>query len=89
VAEQIKLADVLASIGSELLEANERALQRGKTFMVFNECELEFAVDLEKKAGGELSIWVIKLDGGATRTEHNSIHLKFAANPAEPVRAIR
>jgi hypothetical protein len=89
MAEQTKLSEVLASIGTELLEANKNALQRGKALMLFTECEIELAVDIEKKGGGGFAIWVIKLEGGLTRTEHNTIHLKFVANPAEPMRAIQ
>jgi hypothetical protein len=89
MAEQIRLADLLQSIGSELMQANERAIQRGKTMMLFKECELEFAVDLEKGGSGGFTIWVIKLEGGVKKTEHNTIRLKFDANPAEPIRSVQ
>lgn len=56
--------------------------------MLLNECEIEFAVDVEKKKEGGVDIKVLKLGGGITRTEHNTIHLKFVANPAEPVRSL-
>jgi hypothetical protein len=88
MAEQIRLADLLQSIGSELVQANERAKQREKAIMLFKECELEFAVDLEKGGSGGFTIWVIKLEGGVKKTEHNTIRLKFDANPAEPMLGI-
>jgi len=32
-----------------------------------------------------INIWVLKLERGGKKTEHNTIRLKFTANPAEPV----
>jgi hypothetical protein len=47
----IPLAEVLDHISSELRKANDRARAGGSPTMRFQECDLEFAVDVEGKAG--------------------------------------
>jgi len=77
----IPLADVLGHISAQLHEANERARNQGHPTMRFQECELEFAVELEGKAGGGLQVYVVKLEAGAKRTEKNTIKIKYTALP--------
>jgi hypothetical protein len=76
---QIALSDVLDHISNELLQADSRARQRGKATMQFAECELEFAVNLEKSGKAGIKVWVLNLGGGVKKTESNIIRIKFSS----------
>jgi len=52
MSEKIQLSEMLDHISQELLEAQRKAEQRGQATMQFSECEIEFAVETTKEAGG-------------------------------------
>ena len=76
---RIPLSDVLANIATEIRKAHEKATSEEHPVMKFQECELEFAVDLEQNASGGIQVWVINLTGGAKRTDSNTVKVKYTA----------
>ena len=84
----LKLAEVLDTLAQQLLEAQQNARTRGAAVMQFAECEIEFAVDIEKSGNAGIEIHVLKLGGELKRTDSNTIRLKFSALPNQPVFSI-
>jgi copper(I)-binding protein len=87
MAEKIALSDILAQIADELTLAEENARRRGFAVMQFQECEIEFAVQAEKQAGGGIKVWFINLGGGVKRSDENTIRLKFTNISNMPMQA--
>jgi uncharacterized metal-binding protein len=73
------LKEILGYVAQELRAAHEQANSEGNAIMAFDECELDFAVDVEAKAEGGVHVWVVNLGAGAKRTEKNSIKIKYKA----------
>ena len=78
--QQIPLAEVLAHIGDELVRADQVAWERGRSAMLFQECEVEFAVKAAKKRGAGLTIYVLDLSGSKSSEVSNKVRLKFTAS---------
>lgn len=78
-AGRIPLSDLLASIRSEIVKADAAAKKEGTAVMQFDECEFEFAVEIEKEAKGGVHVWVLELSGGGKKTEMNTIRVKYKA----------
>jgi hypothetical protein len=88
VAEKkILLSDLIDTVTGELLKAQNNALKRGVSTMLFEECEFEFGIEAEKEAGGGVSVWVIDVSAGVKKTETNTIRVKFKANPEHHIQA--
>jgi Trypsin-co-occurring domain 2 len=85
--QEIRLADLLANITDQLLEADEKSRASGKATMRFDECELEFAVKIEGDAKAGINIWVLKLGGGVKKTDENTIRIKFKSLEGRTVQA--
>jgi methionine synthase II (cobalamin-independent) len=75
----IPLNQVVDEIAKALRQAQADAEKRGGAIMKFEECELEFAVQVESEAGGGLKVWVLEFKAGMKRNEANTIKLKFKA----------
>ncbi|MBV9850407.1 MAG: hypothetical protein JO250_12090 [Armatimonadetes bacterium] len=86
--QKIPLAELLQQITTELRRAHEAAEWRGNAVMRFQECELEFAIEAEAKAEGGFHVWVLDLGGGGSRTEANTIKIKYAALEGVPTVAL-
>lgn len=56
MADTIPLSDALRQITDELLQADAYAKQRGTAVMQFQECEVEFAVELAKEGEAGVKI---------------------------------
>lgn len=82
--KRIPLAELLEDITSELRQAHEKAMAGRNPVMRFQECDLEFAIDVEAKAEGGFHIWVVNLGGGVKRTESNTIKIKYSALDGPP-----
>ena len=87
MSKRIPLADVLANITDELLKAQQNATKRGLAVMQFEECELEFAVELSVEGSGGVNVWVLDLSGGGSRTESNTVKIKFKSIPDKVIQA--
>ena len=86
--QHIELADVLDEIRNELTRADERARQSpGGGVMVFEDCEIEFAVTLERKGDAGLKLYVINLGLGAKHSDSNKVKIKFKALPGRAMQA--
>jgi copper(I)-binding protein len=77
--DRIPLSELLAHITTEIRDIHEKAMAHGDPVMKFKECECEFAIEAEDKAGGGFHVWVLKLGGGRKRTESNTIKIKYSA----------
>jgi hypothetical protein len=82
---KLPLSEVVASVTDELLKAESAAKSRGSSVMQFDECELEFAVEVEKEGKAGINVWVIELGGGKTRTESNVVRIKFKSLESRPL----
>lgn len=86
---EIRLSKVLAQITDELFEADEHAKKRGRAAMMFEECELEFAVRIEDGGKAGVDVWVLTLGADMKRTDANTVRVKFRGIPNAPVQAIQ
>jgi NTP-dependent ternary system trypsin peptidase co-occuring protein len=78
--KKIALAEVLVMVREELNKANDDAMKSGRPVMLFDECELEFAVDVEFNVEAKTSyLSFLSLKGGAKRSDSNTIKVKFKA----------
>jgi hypothetical protein len=84
---KIKLSEMLDQISLELLEAQKKAVERGQPTMQFSECEIEFAVETAKEAGGGIKVWIAELKAGAKKTDSNTVRIKFGNIPDSPIQA--
>jgi hypothetical protein len=87
MAKEIPLSEVLEEITNQLLQADAYARRRGKSVMQFQECEVEFAVELSKEGEGGVEIYVARIGGAVKKTDINTIKVKFAALPEYPTQA--
>jgi hypothetical protein len=78
---QVTLVELIDEVAAQLLEAEERAATRADRVMQFAECDLELAISVETGGKGGLKIWVIELGGDRTKTNTNTIKVKFKARP--------
>lgn len=72
--QTFRLADLLANLSAELREAQQRAVndQEEDVFRL-KACTVELGVTWERNAEGAVEFWVVKLGGGASRVETESI----------------
>ena len=89
MSEKIRLSEMLDHISLELLEAQKKAEQRGQATMQFSECEIEFAVETTKEAGGGIKVWISELKAGARKTDSNTVRIRFSSIPDSPVQAMQ
>jgi hypothetical protein len=87
MSDEIRLADVLAHITDELLEADRKSRASGKATMRFEECEVEFAVKVEGDAKAGINVWVLKLGGGVKKADTNTIRITFKSLEGHPLQA--
>ena len=87
MSEKIRLSEILDHISQELIEAQQNAQDRGQATMQFDECEIEFAVETTKEAGGGVKVWVLELKGGAKKKDSNTLRIKFSSIPNQPYQA--
>lgn len=87
MSEKIQLSEMLNHISLELLEAQNKANQRGRATMKFSECEIEFAVETTKEAGGGIKVWISELKAGAKKTDSNTVRIKFTSIPGGDIQA--
>lgn len=85
--ETFRLADLLANLSDELREAQQRAAgDRKEDIFRLKGCTVELGVTWERNAEGKVEFWVVKLGGGASRAETESIIISLEpAGDREPV----
>lgn len=83
--DRIALSDLIDYVATALTQAQQKAQQRGQAVMQFSECQIECAVEVEKEGGGGIKVWILELRGGAKKTEHNTITVRFSSIPDRPV----
>ena len=77
--EAFPLADLIQSLGDQLREAEARAKADGKTDLLeLKECEVELAVQFEKKGDAGIEFWVVKLGGELTKANTQTIKVTLA-----------
>ena len=84
---EIPLSEVLEEISAELKKAAENANSSGSATMQFEECEIEFAVKVEKDAKGGLKVWMLNLGGSIKKSDSNTIKIKFKKIEENPIQA--
>lgn len=89
MSEKIQLSEMLDQISLELLEAQKKAAERGQATMQFSECEIEFAVETTKEAGGAIKVWISELKAGTKMMESNTVRIKFGSIPGNPIQAVQ
>ena len=83
-----ELARGLARAGHEVTVVAgtlQRAKARGFAPMRFAEFEAEFAIEASDEGQAGVRVWVLEVGGNVKRSETNTLRIKFAANPDEPV----
>lgn len=88
--QKFPLSDVINYISSELLIAAGKSIQNhgGVAPLIFKECELEFAVEFKKEADASIKAWLMNVDGKTSKTDKNTIKIKFSANPDVLIQAL-
>ncbi len=86
-ADRLPLSRLIMAVTAELRKAEELARRAregeegARPVMQFAECELEMGVEIETKGEAETNIWVFKLGGGVTKTDANTVRVKFTSIP--------
>ncbi|WP_405501905.1 trypco2 family protein [Streptomyces anulatus] len=78
----IELADAVASIRNQLIDAATRATDRPVSFAV-GDIQMEFTLELrrEAKAGGRVKAWVVEAGADAARTTGRTHKVAFTLTP--------
>ncbi len=78
----IELADAVASIRNQLIEAATRATDHPVSFAV-GDIQMEFTLELrrEAKAGGKVKAWVVEAGADAARTTGRTHKVAFTLTP--------
>ncbi len=78
----IELADAVASIRNQLIEAATRATDHPVSFAV-GDIQMEFTLELrrEAKAGGKVKAWVVEAGTDAARTTGRTHKVAFTLTP--------
>ena len=77
--QKIELADLVEKVANQLHELRKRAKATTDPVMQFTECELEMAFSVEDAGKAGIKLWVFELGGGRTRTNSNTVRIKFSA----------
>jgi hypothetical protein len=75
----VELAQLVDHVATELLKAEASAAERSERVMRFTECQLEMAISIETGGDAGIKVWVLELGGGRTKTNSNTITVKFQA----------
>ncbi|MEU8670629.1 trypco2 family protein [Streptomyces anulatus] len=78
----IELADAVASIRNQLIDAATRATDHPVSFTV-GDIQMEFTLELrrEAKAGGKVKAWVVEAGADAARTTGRTHKVAFTLTP--------
>lgn len=78
----IELADAVASIRNQLIDAATRATDHPVSFAV-GDIQMEFTLELrrEAKAGGKVKAWVVEAGADAARTTGRTHKVAFTLTP--------
>ena len=77
--QKMELADLVEKVAKELHDLRNRPPSTRDPVMQFTECELEMAFAVENTGKGGVKLWVFELGGEHTRTNSNTVRLKFSA----------
>ena len=86
MSQRIEFSKVIEHITEELKKAKQASPE--DAVMQFEECEVEFAIELEKSGKSGINIWVVELGGGINKTETNTVRIKFKSIPENRFRFI-
>ncbi|WP_033323468.1 trypco2 family protein [Streptomyces yerevanensis] len=80
----IELADAIASVRDQLMEAATRATDQPVSFEV-GAVDMEFTLELRKeaKAGGKVKAWVVEAGSDATRAMGRTHRVAFTLTPLD------
>lgn len=76
---RVELAQLVNHVATELLKAEASAAERSQRVMRFTECQLEMAIEIETSGSAGIKVWVLELGGDRTKTNSNTITVKFQA----------
>jgi hypothetical protein len=79
MAKKIELSTVLATIREELIKANDAAFASDRPVMLFDECEIEFAVDFSEELNVGFKLYFLSLGGKQKKSESNTVKVRFKA----------
>ncbi|MFI5004170.1 MAG: trypco2 family protein [Solirubrobacterales bacterium] len=81
---RVSLTDLITQVTKELRLAADAA-EDAEHVMSFKDCELELAVAVENEGGGGIRIHVLELGGRRTKTNSNTIRVRFTNLPERPI----
>lgn len=84
VMDRIPLSQLIVLVTDELRKAEDLAKQHDDHIMQFEECELEMAVEVETGGTVEANVYVFTLGGERTRTNSNTITVRFGKLAGRP-----
>jgi NTP-dependent ternary system trypsin peptidase co-occuring protein len=81
----VGLAEAIAALRGELTEALKAGKDEPLQFRL-GPIELEFQLEVSKRAGGEVGIkfWVVSLGGKAEASRAGTHHIKLSLQPVSP-----
>jgi Trypsin-co-occurring domain 2 len=72
--EKFPLVQLIGALGEQLREAQREAKEDDKPDLLkLKECTIELGITWEKKGEAGLEFWVVKLGGGLTKTDTQTI----------------
>jgi hypothetical protein len=79
IVKKMELSRVLEMVRAELIKANDAAFASKDPIMVFDECELEFAVSLEEELNVGFKVYFVQLGGKQKKSDTNTVTIKYKA----------
>jgi len=81
---QLRFSDLLNQIGTEIRDANARAIANDDKIMQFLECEIEIAVTAEVEGGGKINLYALEIGADASQTKSHTVKIKYGALEDNP-----
>jgi Trypsin-co-occurring domain 2 len=77
-ANKVELVDLITALGDQIREAQKRALAKSdKPLLKLKDCSIQLGLTWDKKANGELNVWVLKLGGEVTKENTETITINL------------
>ena len=83
---KLPLVDLITALGDELRRAYDAAVEDPADDMLkLKDCSIELGITWDKKVGGGIEFWVIKLDGEASKQTTQTITVNLEPIGVLPV----
>jgi hypothetical protein len=83
---KLPLVELITALGNELRQAHDTAVKDpAEDMLKLKDCSIELGITWDKKAGGGIEFWVIKLEGEASKQTTQKITVNLEPIGVLPV----